>query len=271
MIAEKLKKQKWSGKIVGKLIGAQVAKPYNKIRKVYGLAKVKSSDEIMSNKLNLIPISKHVKEQNPYWEKHHIMTGYWYEDEKEYIPDKKMTEFLKSGDKPIILALGAMAFEDKEDRQKLDIFVNAFKKTETRAIIQGFQKTMENYELPDNLISCGSIPHSWLFKQGYCVIHHCGFGTASATLIYGIPSIPIPHVLDQKGFAIQLKELNVAVTPIQSKDLSEETVVGAIKEMWQTYDEKKKTVDELSKKIQNEGGLKKAVELISEKIQLSWN
>lgn len=264
MIPEKLKEKSWKDKVIGNIVGAQVAKPYNKIRKIYGLAKIKSGDEIISKSLNLIPISSYVKERNPYWEKHHILTGYWYIEDTKYQPDEKIINFISSGDKPIILALGAMSFENKSEKDKLDIFVHTFSKLGIRAIIQGFQKSLHDYELPDTMISIGSVPHSWLFRQGYCVIHHCGFGTASASLIYGIPSIPVPHVLDQFGFALQLSKLGVAVSPIRAKDLSEEKLTEAIINMRNTYDEKKKRVTELSEKMQSEKGLQKSVDMISE-------
>ena len=172
MIAEKLKPQSFWNKLIGQVIGKQVAKPYNKIRKVYGLKPIQSSDEIISRKLNLIPISKHVLERNPYWEEQHILTGYWYEDEENYVPDEKLAAFLASGEKPILLALGAMSFEEESEKEKLDMFVNAFSRTGYRAIIQGFQKTLQNYELPETMISCGSVPHSFLFKHCLFVIHH---------------------------------------------------------------------------------------------------
>lgn len=264
MIPEKLKQQTFFKKMMGNIIGAQVVKPYNRIRNVYGLPKLMPTDEIMSEKLNLIPISRYVKEPNPYWEKKHVLTGYWYEDEPEYEPDDKLKNFLENGDKPLILALGAMSFEDKSEKEKLDMFVNAFKKTGYRAIIQGFQKTLNNYELPDTMIACRSVPHSWLFKQGCFVIHHCGFGTAAATMVYGIPSIPVPHVLDQMGFAKQLSDINVAVKPLAAKDLSEEGIVGSIEEMKRTYEEKKKNAEEISVKVRSENGLTKAVELITQ-------
>ena len=142
MIAEKLKPQTFWNKLIGKIIGKQVAKPYNKIRKVYGLKPIQSSDEIISRKLNLIPISKHVLERNPYWEEQHILTGYWYEEEESYLPDEKLAAFLASKEKPIILSLGAMSFEAESEREKLDMFVRAFNKLGYRAIIQGFQKTL---------------------------------------------------------------------------------------------------------------------------------
>ena len=264
MIAEKLKPQTFWSKLIGQIIGKQVAKPYNKIRKVYGLKPIQSSDEIISRKLNLIPISKHVLERNPYWEAHHVLTGYWYEDEEYYSPDEKLATFLASGEKPILLSLGAMSFEEESEKEKLDMFVNAFEKSGHRAIIQGFQKTLQNYDLPKTMIACGSVPHSFLFRECLFVIHHCGFGTSAATLIYGIPSIPVPHVLDQMGFAMQLHENNVATKPLKSKDLSEESIYEAILDMQNTYERKKKNAELLSAKIKEEGGVKEAVRLIEE-------
>ena len=264
MIAEKLKPQTFWSKLIGQIIGKQVAKPYNKIRKVYGLNPIQSSDEIISRKLNLIPISKHVLKRNPYWEAHHVLTGYWYEDEENYSPDEKLAIFLASGEKPILLSLGAMSFEEESEKEKLDMFVNAFEKSGHRAIIQGFQKTLQNYDLPKTMIACGSVPHSFLFRHCLFVIHHCGFGTSAATLIYGIPSIPVPHVLDQMGFAMQLHENNVATKPLKSKDLSEESIHQAILDMQSTYEEKKKNADLLSAKIKEEGGVAEAVRLIEE-------
>lgn len=262
MIAEKLKPQSFWNKLIGQVIGKQVAKPYNKIRKVYGLKPIQSSDEIISRKLNLIPISKHVLERNPYWEEQHILTGYWYEDEENYVPDEKLAAFLASGEKPILLALGAMSFEEESEKEKLDMFVNAFSRTGYRAIIQGFQKTLQNYELPETMISCGSVSHSFLFKHCLFVIHHCGFGTAAATMIYGIPSIPVPHVLDQMGFAMQLYEINVATKPLKSKDLSESSIYEAILDMQSNFEEKKKNAELISAKIKEEGGVEEAVRLI---------
>lgn len=267
MIGEKLKSQTFKDKLIGGMIAKQVAKPYNKIRKVYGLKAVKSADEIMSGKLNLIPISKYVLERNPYWEEKNVLTGYWYDEEPEYVPDERLKNFLADGDKPVILALGAMSFEDESEKEKLDMFVNAFKRTGCRAVIQGFQKTMQNYELPETMIACGSVPHSWLFKQGKFVIHHCGFGTSAATMIYGIPSIPVPHVLDQMGFAMQLSDINVSTKPLKSKDLSEQSIIGAIEEMKYTYDEKKKNAEMISQKIQSENGVANAVRLIETAMQ----
>ena len=112
------------------------------------------------------------------------------------------------------------------------------------------------------MIACGSVPHSWLFRQGSFVIHHCGFGTTAASMIYGIPSIPVPHVLDQLGFAMQLEKCGVATTHIDAKDLSEERLVKAIEEMKKDYRLRKHNAEEISEKIRTEGGINEAVRQI---------
>ncbi|MBR6987091.1 MAG: glycosyltransferase family 1 protein [Clostridiales bacterium] len=263
MIGEKLRKQKFGEKLIGGFIAKQAAKPTNKIRKLYGLKPVKSADEEMSDKLNLIPISKYVVDRNPYWEEKNVLTGYWYDEEEEYVPDEKLKSFIESGEKPIVLALGAMSFEAVADRNKLDMFVRAFQKTGCRAIIQGFRKTLKDYNLPDTMIAVGSVPHSWLFRNAKFVIHHCGFGTTAATMIYGVPSIPVPHVLDQLGFAMQLENKGVATNHIKAKDLSEQTIIEAIKEMNSAYTDKKMNAESISAKIASENGVNEAVRLIS--------
>ena len=262
MIGEKLRKQKFGEKLIGGFIAKQAAKPTNKIRKLYGLKPVKSADEEMSDKLNLIPISKYVLDRNPYWEEKNVICGYWCDEEEEYIPDEKLKSFIESGEKPVILALGAMSFEAEADRNKLDMFVRAFQKTGCRAIIQGFQKTLKDYDLPDTMIAVGSVPHSWLFRNAKFVIHHCGFGTTAATMIYGVPSIPVPHVLDQLGFAMQLEKKNVATKHIKAKDLSEQTITEAIEEMNVNYADKKRNAESISGKIATENGVAEAVRLI---------
>lgn len=262
MIGEKLRKQKFGEILIGGFIAKQAAKPTNKIRKLYGLKPVKSADEEMSDKLNLIPISKYVLDRNPYWEEKNVICGYWCDEEEEYIPDERLKSFVESGEKPVILALGAMSFEAEADRNKLDMFVRAFQKTGCRAIIQGFQKTLKDYELPDTMIAAGSVPHSWLFRNAKFVIHHCGFGTTAATMIYGVPSIPVPHVLDQLGFAMQLEKKNVATKHIKAKDLSEQTITEAIEEMNVNYADKKRNAESISGKIATENGVAEAVRLI---------
>lgn len=266
MIPQVLKKQTWFEKLIGGMIAGQIAKPYNKIRKKYNLKPAKDIGMIMSKHYDLIPISAYAQERNPYWEPHHIFTGFWYQEDKDYQPEETLAKFLESGEKPILLALGAMSFEEKAEVEKLDMFVKAFQKTGNRAVIQGFQKSLQEYELPDNMLAVGSVPHSYLFDKCKMVIHHCGFGTSAATLIYGVPSIPVPHVLDQKGQSDMLVKLGVATRELDGHHLTEADIVSRIQDMELHYEERYEKVKGLSEQIRAEKGLEKAVHYIGEVI-----
>lgn len=266
MIPQLLKEKTLADRLFGGAIAKQIAKPYNKLRKKYGLKPADDIGKIMSKTLDLIPISAYVKPRSPYWEPQHILTGFWYPETPEYHPDEKLKAFLDSGDKPILLALGAMSFEDKAETKKLDVLVKAFEKCGERAVVQGFQKTLKEYRLPETMLAVGSIPHSFLFQKCKMVMHHCGFGTASASLIYGIPSIPVPHVLDQKGFANILFDLGVASEPLDGNRLREQDVINRIRDMESHYEERLSIVRDLSLKIGEEHGLQNAVRLILEQI-----
>lgn len=266
MIPQALKEQTFTDKLFGGFIARQIARPYNRIRKKYGLKPAGDIGKIMSDQLDLIPISTYVKPHNPYWEPQHILTGFWYRESEEFEPEEKLRDFLTEGERPVLLSLGAMSFEDKTETAKLDAFVKAFEKCGKRAIIQGFQKTLKEYELPQTMLAVGSVPHSYLFKQCKMVFHHCGFGTAAASLIYGIPSVPVPHVLDQAGFARMLLNLGVASEPLNGNRIKEQEVVYRLQDMELHYAERLQTAQALSIKLREEHGLQKAVKLILEEL-----
>ena len=81
-------------------------------------------------------------------------------------------------------------------------------------------------------------------------------------MIYGVPSIPVPHVLDQLGFAMQLEKKDVATKHIKAKELSEQTIIAAIEELNSTYAVKKRNAETISEKISTEHGVETAVKLI---------
>lgn len=55
------------------------------------------------------------------------------ENEKNYQPDKKLADFLKSGDKPIYIGFGSAVGGDFE--QALSIVLESLRRTNQRAIL----------------------------------------------------------------------------------------------------------------------------------------
>ena len=62
---------------------------------------------------------------------------------------------------------------------------------------------------------------------------------------------------------MQLENKGVATNHIKAKDLSEQTIIEAIKEMNSAYADKKMNAESISAKIASENGVNEAVRLIS--------
>ncbi|MEC9489281.1 MAG: nucleotide disphospho-sugar-binding domain-containing protein [Halanaerobium sp.] len=157
-----------------------------------------------------------------------------------------------------------MGFESKEENNKLKILVDAIIRSGKRGIIQGFSQSLQTYQLPDNIINIGSVPHEWLFPQAFCIIHHGGLSTTATVFKAGVPAIVIPHVLDQYIWANKAYQLQTGAKPVKPKDLNQEVLMDRIEYISNNYDEIEKHTRKISQLINKEQGLKNAIDLIGE-------
>ncbi len=252
-------------KIAGGMMGMMMTRPLNQIRKRVGVQKM-GPNGITSPRLNLIPMSPEVVAPNPLWESQHQMTGYWFaESPEKWNPPADLEQFLTAGTAPVVISLGAMAISGSDTLEAAQITVEAIAKSGVRAIIQGWDEPMAKISYSANIFHAGSIPHEWLLPKAAAVIHHGGFGTTSAGLKAGIPSMAVPHIIDQFLWGQKLAELGVGPNPIPRTKLTVESMSQAL--MALTQDEEMRIrACELGKKIQAETGVDKAVALINESL-----
>jgi sterol 3beta-glucosyltransferase len=122
-----------------KLISLLTTQPLNRLRGRQGLPPV-GKEGFTSTRLNLVPVSPSVFPPNPYWERHHHLTGYWFaEAPREWQPASDLLSFLETGDPPLLISLGAMSLGDDDALENANLFVEAIQQAGVRAIIQGWE------------------------------------------------------------------------------------------------------------------------------------
>jgi sterol 3beta-glucosyltransferase len=95
--------------------------------------------------------------------------------------------------------------------------------------LQGWDvELLKEMDLPSTVYCAGSLPHNWLFDQVSMVIHHGGFGTTAAGLRSGVPSIVIPHIIDQYAWGQIVFKLGVGPGFIPRGKLKAENLAAAI-------------------------------------------
>lgn len=196
------------------------------------------------------------------WNENIHQYGYWFvEEQDDYTPSKELADFLNSGDKPIYIGFGSVFHTDqKEALSKL--IIDALSKSGKRGIICGMGK-FDN--LPKNIITIDSIPHSWLFERVAAVCHHGGAGTTAAGFKAGVPSIIIPFANDQHAWAQRANDLGVGSKPIPIKRLISDNLAAAI-----NYALKDRIVENskiLAKNIATENGARDCAKVIVDSLR----
>jgi UDP:flavonoid glycosyltransferase YjiC (YdhE family) len=254
--------------VAGRAMGMVMVRPYNKLRRNLGAPQVSGIEELMSTRLNLLPISPQVVSRDPRWGPQHHLTGYWFLDEPQrWTPPADLAAFLAAGKAPVAITLGAMSLGGGADalgsiRQILD----AVRQAGVRAIVQGWQEAISTLDLPPTLYPLGPVPHSWLLPRMRAVVHHGGFGTTAAALRAGVPAVVIPHIIDQLYWGARVHELGAGPAAIPRAKLSAENLAQALVRATQDQAMQAQAA-ELGVQIRAERGIQCAVQLVEDAVQ----
>ena len=180
-----------------KLIGVIFGKPYKRFRKDFGAPPLRNKAKYPY--LALIPMPLFLQKPHPNWKKSTEITGFLFaETPNEYSPPEDLTNFINHGEKPVLVTFGSMFHNHGQTQGLYAAVCDALMKSKSRAILIMPDLNENDIVLPENIFLAKQIPYSWLLNQVSLVIHHFGFGTTAEVLKAGLPSIPVPHIFDQK-------------------------------------------------------------------------
>lgn len=203
--------------------------------------------------------SGHIVARPDDWLPHWHQTSYWWPDDDEtWLPPQELADFLDSGPAPVFVGLGSTA--TSTGRELSETIAAAIHGAGVRAVVQrGWAGLVGRGE---NVISVDDVPHSWLFPKMAAVIHHCGAGTAAAALRAGVPSIPVPGIMDQPFWANRLAQLGAACTPLPRSSLGAQELSASIVRVVGEPRYREET-QRLSRLVRDEDGAGAAVAVIA--------
>jgi UDP:flavonoid glycosyltransferase YjiC (YdhE family) len=254
-------------RMIWPLVEAPMMAPMNRFRRRVGVPPMKGMAGALSERLTLLPISPHVAPPDPRWPSYVHMTGYWTARQPEaWKPPDDLLAFLGAGERPIVVTLGAMSLAGDETRQAVLMTLEAVWQAGVRAVVQGWDEALAGVDLPETVYHAGPMPHTWLLDQVSATIHHGGFGTTGAALRAGVPTVVVPHIIDQHLWARRVHELGVGPAPIPRAKLTAEGLAEGITQAINDAQMREKAA-ELGKQIRAEpDGVTVAVKLIEEAI-----
>jgi sterol 3beta-glucosyltransferase len=188
------------------------------------------------------------------------VTGYWFLDNpNNWQPPQDLLDFLADGSAPVYVGFGNKGRWEAEALTKL--VLEALKISGQRGILLIGEDLSDDVNLPDYVFPIKWIPFDWLFPKVAAVVHHGGCGTVHTALRAGVPNIIIPHDSDNFFWGYRMAELGLAPFPIHINKLSPKRLAAAIKTAVSNQNIQIR-VAALSKKVQAENGVQRAVEVI---------
>lgn len=207
--------------------------------------------------------SQHVLPRPHDWSSNIHITGYWFLDKPaDWQPPADLVNFLKSGEPPVYIGFGSMG-NKKRAVESTEIAIEALSITKKRGVLaSGWNSLSHGVKLPENIYIIKDVPHDWLFPKMAAVVHHGGAGTTAAGFRAGVPSVIIPHGMDQPMWGKRVTELGVGAPPIPRKQLTAEKLARAISIA--INNDVRERARALGEKINKEDGVSRAVELINQ-------
>lgn len=187
------------------------------------------------------------------------VTGAWHVGvDGGWVADPGLERFLADGEPPVYVGFGSMpTFSGSRRLQAAVIDALAGR----RVIYAGAVVEDERLESSDTVHRLdGFVPHDWLLPRCAAVIHHCGAGTAHAAVRAGVPSVPVPFMLDQPFWADRLVRLGVASRPLDPRTATASELRAAIESaMSQAMTERAQI---LADRMMSEDGVAATIDLL---------
>ncbi len=207
----------------------------------------------------LAGISPHVVPRPVDWDDNIRLTGYWFPEREEWVPDPALQKFLDSGPPPVFLGFGSMPIADKA--ATVNILLEALQIAGLRGVLQAGWSDLPTDNLPPEVVKIDFVPYGWLFPQMAAVVHHGGSGTTAFGLRAGIPELVVPFTFDQFYWGARIYTLGVGPRPIPFRRLTAKNLASAFGQMVGGA-EMRARADELGRVIRAENGVAAAVEAI---------
>ena len=188
----------------------------------------------------------------------HVVGYFQTESDHDEPPPAELEPFLAAGPAPVAIGFGSMG--DSDPAATATLAVTALSGAGERGLLLGEQYRDQAAGLPRNVLWVGAVDHEWLFPRCAAVVHHGGAGTVAAVLRAGLPSVVVPHMIDQYTWGRRLRELGAAAVPIPRRRLSAERLQKALTEALADPAMRERAL-ELGEEIGQEDGIARALEV----------
>ncbi len=222
-----------------------------------------NNDIAISNTLNLVPFSPELLNySNKQYTNVHLTGLYQKRRLQSNSLPLEVLNFVSDTTPVCYITFGSLTSIDTNPDETVQLLIDSVKKAKIKAIIQFDWDRCSKIIDPD-IYQVTRLPHQDIFPYCSFVVHHGGAGTTQTSIASGVPSVVVSHGADQGFNGWILKNAGACATVLNRKNLTVEKLSKAMETILGNGSYKVSALA-VSKKIQNEDGVQRSVELIKE-------
>lgn len=197
----------------------------------------------------------------PDWPRQTVQPGFVFYEEANTCPAAGLTEFLASGDPPIVFTLGSTAVHNPGNF--FEASVEAARTLGRRSILLGANEQPRNHTL--EVLALPYAPYSEVFPHAAAIVHQGGSGTTAQALRAGRPMLIVPYGWDQPDNGARVQRRGAGLC-LPRKDYSADLAAAAINRLL-TDPTFARCTAHMGERVRTENGLTRAVCAIESLLQ----
>jgi UDP:flavonoid glycosyltransferase YjiC (YdhE family) len=230
--------------------------PVRRLRKNLGL--LTRCDPVFRDKFSphrvLALFSRLLAQPQPDWPLQTIQSGFVYYDSDGDSPE--LTEFLGSGEPPIVFTLGSTAVHHPGDFYEASM--KAAQQLGRRAVLLG-ANAAPRHPTPE-IFALPYAPYAQVFPRAAVIVHQGGSGTTGQALRAGRPTLLVPYGWDQPDNAARVERLGLGLS-LSRKAYSAARAAIALRRLFAESDFARRA-REVGMRVRQEDGLSVACDAI---------
>lgn len=157
------------------------------------------------------------------------ITGYHERNKQtDWTPTPELLEFLATYPEAILVTFGSMT--NSEPEKKTRAIIAALQQHNIPAILNTSVGGLQGLsDAPATVHFVSYIPYDWAFPRISAVVHHGGTGTTHTALKYGLPSMIVPHIIDQFFWARRIAARQLGPEGIPIRKLNEALFAAGVR------------------------------------------
>jgi len=165
---------------------------------IFKFSKSEIEQALLNNKF-VYSVSPQLFQRPDYWPEHIDVLGHHERETAfDFNPTEALKKFIEMHEKILFLTFGSMVNDNPVQTSTLiykvidELGMPCIVNTSSGGLVP-----VEDYANNSSFLFLDRIPYSWLFKRIHAVIHHGGAGTTHMGIKHGLPTLIIPHIIDQ--------------------------------------------------------------------------